>query len=78
MREAFITKATQSATEEGNVTQKVEMVFKSIAIEYYQQGIDKANPGGLQPVNEFSWDIPAGKAQSGPARDDEPDLTTSR
>ena len=66
MREAFITKASQSATDEGNVLQKVEMVFKSIAIEYWQQGLDKVNPGGLQAVNEFSWDIPAGKAQVGP------------
>ena len=66
MREAFITKVTQSATDEGNVLQKVEMVFKSIAIEYSQQGIDKAKPGGLQVVNQFSWDIPAGKAQPGP------------
>lgn len=66
MREAFITKATQSATDEGNVLQKVEMVFKSIAIEYWQQGIDKTKPGGLQAVNEFSWDIPAGKSQAGP------------
>ena len=66
MRECFITKATQSATEEGNVTQKVEMVFKAISIQYYQQGIKKDNPGGLQAVNEFSWDIPGGKAQAGP------------
>ena len=66
MRECFITKVTQSATEEGNVTQKVEMVFKAISIQYYQQGMKKDNPGGLTPVNEFSWDIPAGKAQAGP------------
>ena len=66
MREAFITKATQSATEEGNVTQKVEMVFKAISIQYYQQGLDSKNPGGLRPVNEFSWNIPEGKAQPGP------------
>jgi len=66
MREAFITKATQSATEEGNVTQNVEMVFKAISIQYYQQGLDSKNPGGLRPVNEFSWNIPEGKAQPGP------------
>ena len=41
MREAFITKVTQSATEEGNVTQKVEMVFKSIAIMYFEQGLNR-------------------------------------
>ena len=66
MREAFITKATQSATEEGNVLQKVEMVFKSISIQYWQQGLNKQTPGALSPANEFSWDIPAGKAQQGP------------
>jgi type VI secretion system Hcp family effector len=61
MKEAFITKVNQSATEEGNVLQKVEMVFKSIGIMYYQQGI-----GALTYANEFSWDIPAGKSQAGP------------
>ena len=61
MKEAFITKVNQSATEEGNVLQKVEMVFKSIGIMYYQQGV-----GALTYANEFSWDIPAGKAQAGP------------
>ncbi|MEP6739165.1 MAG: type VI secretion system tube protein Hcp [Caldimonas sp.] len=66
MREAFITKATQTANDEGNVTQKVEMVFKSLSIRYYQQGSPPgANPGSLTVVNEFSWDIPAGKAQKG-------------
>ena len=57
MRECFITKVTQSATDEGNVLQKVEMVFKAISIKYYQQGINSANPGGLTAVNEFSWDV---------------------
>lgn len=60
MREAFVTKVNQSATEEGNVLQKVELVFKSIGIMYYQQGI-----GTLTYANEFSWDVPAGKAQAG-------------
>ena len=65
MRECFITKVNQSATDEGNVLQKVEMVFKAISIKYYQQGINSANPGGLTAVNEFSWDVPAGKSESG-------------
>ena len=34
MRECFITKVNQSATDEGNVLQKVEMVFKAISIKY--------------------------------------------
>jgi type VI secretion system secreted protein Hcp len=62
MEEAFITKVTQSATDEGNVLQKVEMVFKTIKIEYFQQGIQKNNPGALQSVGSFFWDIPAGKS----------------
>ena len=60
MREAFITKVNQSATEEGNVLQKVELVFKSIGIMYYQQGV-----GALKYANEYSWDVPGGKAQAG-------------
>ena len=64
MKEAFITKVTQSATEEGNVLQKVELVFKAIGIMYYQQGI-----GTLTYKNEYSWDVPGGKAQQGPLPD---------
>ena len=60
MREAFITKVSQSATDEGNVVQKCEMVFKAIGIMYYQQGI-----GSLTYANEYSWDIAEGKAQAG-------------
>jgi len=65
MRECFITKVNQSATDEGNVLQKVEMVFKAISIQYWQQGTIATNPGQLKAVNEFSWDIPAGKAKPG-------------
>jgi len=52
----------QSATEEGNVLQKVEMVFKTIEIQYWQQGLNPLNPGQLQNVGTFKWDIPAGEA----------------
>ena len=62
MEQAFFTKVTQSATDEGNVTQKVEMVFKTINIEYFQQGIDPKRPGALSQVGSFDWDIPAGVA----------------
>ena len=62
MREAFITKATQSATEEGNVTQKVEMVFKKIQIDYSQQGVSASSPGTLSNAGTFKWDIPSGDA----------------
>lgn len=65
LREVFVTKVNQSATDEGNVVQKVEMVFKALAIKYFQQGVSASAPGALTYVNEFSWDIPAGKAAAG-------------
>ena len=66
MEEAFITKVSQSATEEGNVVQKVEMVFKHIEIDYRAQGLPWAStPGGLAAPVKYHWYIPEGKA--GPA-----------
>ena len=62
MKEAFITKVNQAATDEGNVTQKVEMVFKSIEIEYFQQGILPDQPGALAQAGKFDWNIPEGVA----------------
>ena len=65
MEGAFITKVNQSATEEGNVLQKVEMVFKSVAITYKAQedgSGGKGKPAGSTgPGIPFSWDIPGGK-----------------
>ena len=37
MEGAFITKVSNSGTEEGNVMQKVELVFKTVKIEYKPQ-----------------------------------------
>ena len=62
MKDAFITKVANSATEEGNVLQKVEMVFKEIEINYSQQGAPGQPPGSLTKAGTFTWDIPAGKA----------------
>ncbi|MEO7056485.1 MAG: type VI secretion system tube protein Hcp [Caldimonas sp.] len=62
MKEAFITKVANSATDDGNVLQKVEMVFKYIEIKYAQQGVNPRYPGALTPAGQFDWDIPAGKA----------------
>ena len=62
MKEAFITKVSNSATEEGNVLQKVEMVFKAIVIDYHAQGEDPKRPGALAAAVQFSWDIPEGRA----------------
>jgi hypothetical protein len=49
----FITKVTNSGTEEGNVAQKVEMLFKTVKIEY--KPLDKTGPGSA--VKTFSWDL---------------------
>ena len=56
---AFITKVTQSGTEEGNVAQKVEMVFKTVVIEYKPQD---NKDGSLKAAKTYNWDIPAGTA----------------
>lgn len=58
---AFITKANQSATEEGNVAQKVEMVFKEINIEYWEQ--NNSN-GQLSHANNVKWNISTGKSSA--------------
>ncbi len=65
MKEAFITKVNQSATEEGNVAQKVEMVFKEITIDYWQQGMDPNRPGALTQATSYNWKIAEGKASPG-------------
>jgi len=59
MEGAFITKVQNAGTVEGNVMQKVEMVFKTVKIEYRPQ--DKKT-GKLGAVNTYTWDIPAGTA----------------
>ena len=59
MEGAFITKVSNSGTEEGNVTQKIEMVFKTVKIEYKPQN---NKDGTLMAVKTYNWDIPAGTA----------------
>ena len=59
MKGVFITKVNQSATEEGNVAQKVEMVFKRIDVFYKEQDNLKGN---LLPEVTMYWDISAGKS----------------
>lgn len=53
----LITKVNQSATDEGNVTQKIEMVFKKITFEYKPQDNKKGNLG---PMSTTHWDISKG------------------
>src|SRR5450755_2227640 len=59
MEGAYITKVSNSGTEEGNVTQKVELVFKTVKIEYKPQD---NKTGQLAAVKTYNWDIPAGTA----------------
>ena len=59
MEGAYITKVANSGTEEGNVTQKVEMVFKTVKIEYKMQD---NKTGSLTAPKTYNWDIPAGTA----------------
>ena len=59
MEGAFITKVSNIGTEEGNVMQKVEMVFKTVKIEYKPQD---HRTGKLGPAKTYNWDIPAGTA----------------
>jgi type VI secretion system Hcp family effector len=59
MEGAFITKVSNSGTEEGNVTQKVEMVFKTVKIEYRPQD---NKTGALGAAKTYSWNIPEGTA----------------
>jgi type VI secretion system secreted protein Hcp len=58
MEGAFITKVSNSGTEEGNVAQRVEMIFKTVKIDY--KSLDPS--GKLGAVKTFNWDIPAGTA----------------
>jgi type VI secretion system secreted protein Hcp len=54
----YITKVSNTGTEEGNVLQRVEMMFKTIQIDYKMQD-NKGMPGAARTYN---WDIPAGTA----------------
>ncbi len=58
MEGAFITRVSNRGDGDGNVEQRVEMVFKTVKIEYRPQG----KSGKLGKVTTFSWDIPAGTA----------------
>ncbi len=59
MEGVFITKVSNSGTEEGSVTQKVEMVFKMVKIEYKAQD---NKTGKLGAVKTYNWNIPEGTA----------------
>lgn len=58
MESCFITKVSNTGTEEGTIAQTIELVFKSVKIEYKPQ----TSQGTLGSVRTFNWDIPAGTA----------------
>ena len=58
MEGVFITRVANSLTETGKVAQSVEIVFKTIRIDYRAQD----PKGGATPPATFNWDIPAGTA----------------
>jgi type VI secretion system Hcp family effector len=59
MEGAFITKVSNAGTPDGIVVQKVEMVFKTVKIEYKPQD---NKTGSFGPARIYNWDIPAGTA----------------
>jgi type VI secretion system Hcp family effector len=59
MEGVFLTGVSNSGTQEGNVLQKVEMVFKTVKIEYKPQD---NRSGTLLAPKTYNWDIPAGTA----------------
>jgi len=59
MEGVFITKVSNSGTEEGNVVQKVQVVFKTVKIDYTPQN---KKDGALGAAKTYNWDIPAGTA----------------
>jgi type VI secretion system secreted protein Hcp len=59
MEGAFIIKVGNSGDEEGNVVQRVEMVFKTVKIEYKPH---QSPSGQLGAAKIYTWDIPAGTA----------------
>ena len=56
MEGALITKVSTSGTEEGTIVQAVEMVFKSIKVDYTAL----SPKGGAGVKATFNWDIPTG------------------
>jgi type VI secretion system secreted protein Hcp len=59
MEGAFITKVATGALDEGAISQLVEMVFKTVKIEYRPAD---GKSGRLGAATTYNWDIPAGTA----------------
>ena len=55
----FVTKVSLAASEEGQISQRIELIFKTVAIDYKAQD---PKTGSLGAAASFNWDIPAGTA----------------
>jgi hypothetical protein len=55
MEGAFITKVSTNGTDDGSISQNVEMVFKTVLIDYKPQN---SKSGKLGAAKTFAWDIP--------------------
>ena len=58
MHRVFLTNVSQSGSADGVVSQRLQLAFESVTIDYHAQ--DRS--GGLSSPVTFSWDIPAGTA----------------
>jgi type VI secretion system secreted protein Hcp len=59
MEGVFITGVSTSGADGGSITQSVEMVFKTVKIDYKPQD---SKTGKVGAPKSFAWDIPAGTA----------------
>ena len=59
MTDVYLTKVSLAASEEGQVSQRIELIFKTVAIDYKAQDL---KTGALGAAASFNWDIPAGTA----------------
>jgi len=57
IEDVFITRVSNTGAEDGAIYQRVEVVFKSVKIEYKAQD----NTGSFSVAGAFNWDIPSGK-----------------
>ena len=55
----FVTGVAIASRDDGSLVQRVEMVFKTVRIEYQPQD---RRTGRMGPATIFTWDIPAGTA----------------
>ena len=59
MSGVFVTKVSLAASDEGQISQRIELIFKTVAIDYKAQD---PKSGALGAAASFNWDIPAGTA----------------